>query len=236
TGRGRARPDAAPGRYLGRASIHRHRLPRRLLHQLSPVPAGLPGQRAGTVPGHREPGRFAASGRCGMSAPAANPPAASPPAVSPAAVSPAAVSLPAVSLPAGSGGLVVCSPLRLEARAVRRGIGSHGDVLRTGYGARRSVAAADRLRGAAFGMLAISGTGGGVSAAPKPGDLVVGAEVGGPGIPAAALSCPSAPLLAGELRRAGLSARAGNIVTVDHLVRGGERAALAAGGALVADM
>jgi 4-hydroxy-3-methylbut-2-enyl diphosphate reductase len=173
-----------------------------------------------------------------MSAPAANPPAASPAAASLPAASLLAASLLAASLrlPAGSGGLVVCSPLRLEARAVRRGIGSHGDVLRTGYGARRSVAAADRLRGAAFGMLAISGTGGGLSADLKPGDLVVGAEVGGPGIPAAALSCPSAPLLAGELRRAGLSARAGNIVTVDHLVRGGERAALAAGGALVADM
>ena len=38
--------DAAGRRHLGRALVHRHRLPRRLLHQLPPVPAGLPGQRA----------------------------------------------------------------------------------------------------------------------------------------------------------------------------------------------
>ncbi len=50
------------------------------------------------------------------------------------------------------------------------------------------------------------------------------------------VSCPSAPLLAGELRRAGLRARAGTIVTVDHLVRRGERATLASGGALAADL
>jgi 4-hydroxy-3-methylbut-2-enyl diphosphate reductase len=143
----------------------------------------------------------------------------------------------AVSRPADSGRLVVCSPLRLEARAVRRGIGTDGEVLRTGYGGRRSLVAADRLRGSAFGMLAISGTGGGLSADLKPGDLVVGAEVGELGCSSAApLSCPSAPLLAGELRRAGLRARAGKIVTVDHLVRRSERARLASDGAVAADM
>ena len=147
------------------------------------------------------------------------------------------MSAPAVSRGGEPGGLVVCSPLRLEARAVRRGIGGGGEVLRTGYGSRRSLAAADRLRGSAFGMLAISGTGGGLSADLKPGDLVVGTEVGEPGSHgAASLSCPSAPLLAGELRRAGLRARAGKIVTVDHLVRRGERATLASSGAEAADL
>jgi 4-hydroxy-3-methylbut-2-en-1-yl diphosphate reductase len=137
----------------------------------------------------------------------------------------------------GSGGLVVCSPLRLEARAVRRGMAGLGEVLRTGYGARKSAVAADRLRGSAFGMLAISGTGGGLSADLKPGDLVVAAQVGQAGAaPGDSLSCPSAPLLAGELRRAGLNARAGTIVQVDHLVRRGERGTLAAGGAVLADM
>ena len=147
------------------------------------------------------------------------------------------MSAPAVSRGGEPGGLVVCSPLRLEARAVRRGIGEGGEVLRTGYGSRRSLAAADRLRSSPFGMLAISGTGGGLSADLKPGDLVVGTEVGEPGSNgAAALSCPSAPLLAGELRRAGLRARAGKIVTVDHLVRRDERATLASGGAEAADL
>ncbi len=46
----------------------------------------------------------------------------------------------------------------------------------------------------------------------------------------------SAPLLAGELRRAGLPVRAGRIISVDHLVHGAERERLAAGGALVADL
>src|SRR6266536_3578973 len=42
-GSGLARRHAARGRLLGRAVLHGHRLPRRLLHQLSPVPDGLPG-------------------------------------------------------------------------------------------------------------------------------------------------------------------------------------------------
>jgi len=147
------------------------------------------------------------------------------------------MSAPAASRAGEPGRLVVCSPLRLEARAVRRGIGAGGEVLRTGYGGRRSLVAANRLRGYPFGMLAISGTGGGLCADLRPGDLVVGAEVGEPGGTAAAsLSCPSAPLLAGELRRAGLRARAGKIVTVDHLVRRDERARLASDGAVAADM
>ena len=50
------------------------------------------------------------------------------------------------------------------------------------------------------------------------------------------VSCPSAPLLAGELRRAGLRAHQGKIVTVRHLVRGAERARLARDGALAADL
>jgi 4-hydroxy-3-methylbut-2-en-1-yl diphosphate reductase len=147
------------------------------------------------------------------------------------------MSAPAVSRGGEPGGLVVCSPLWLEARAVRRGIGGGGEVLRTGYGSRRSLVAADRLRSSAFGMLAISGTGGGLSADLKPGDLVVGTEVAEPGgAGVASLNCPSAPLLAGELRRAGLRARAGKIVTVDHLIRRGERAALASDGAEAADL
>ncbi len=37
------RRHPARGRHLGRAVVHRHRLPRRLLHQLPPLPDGLPG-------------------------------------------------------------------------------------------------------------------------------------------------------------------------------------------------
>jgi 4-hydroxy-3-methylbut-2-en-1-yl diphosphate reductase len=134
-----------------------------------------------------------------------------------------------------AGQLLVCSPLRLEAQAVRRGMGGNGDIRRTGYGAARAQAAAERLRSATFKALAIAGVGGGLTADRHPGDLVVATQVGrdGAGTPVA---CPSAPLLASELRRAGLRATAGPIVTVDHLVRRGQAARLAAGGALAADM
>ena len=50
----------ADGR-LGRAVVHRHRLPRRLLHQLPPVPAGLPGQRARARVLRDEAGRLRAA-------------------------------------------------------------------------------------------------------------------------------------------------------------------------------
>ncbi len=135
----------------------------------------------------------------------------------------------------GPGGLVVCSPLRLEARAVRRGLGDRGEVRRSGYGAARATTQADQLRDDAFGMLAVGGTGGGLSPDLSPGDLVVGSEVSGAAT-GTSVSCLSAPLLAGELRRAGLRARAGKIVTVDRLFGRGQRERLAGEGALAADM
>ncbi|MGH3219806.1 MAG: hypothetical protein ACRDPY_14045, partial [Streptosporangiaceae bacterium] len=127
---------------------------------------------------------------------------------------------------------LICSPMRIEARAVRRGLRDTADapaVVRTGYGTTRAARAAGELSDGSFGQLIIMGVGAGLSADLSPGDLVVGTDVDG-------VACASAPLLAAELRRAGLSARTGRITTVDHLIRRGERAALAAGGALAADM
>jgi 4-hydroxy-3-methylbut-2-enyl diphosphate reductase len=131
--------------------------------------------------------------------------------------------------------LIVCSPLRPEARAVRRGIGANGQVLRTGYGAARAATAADRLRGVTFKAMASAGTGGGVTADQQPGDLVVGTQISRIGS-GTSVACPSAPLLAAELRRAGLRADAGKIVTVDHLFAHGQRERLVGEGALAADM
>ncbi|HLH57779.1 MAG TPA: 4-hydroxy-3-methylbut-2-enyl diphosphate reductase [Streptosporangiaceae bacterium] len=154
--------------------------------------------------------------------------------------------------------LLVCAPLRVEARAVRRGLrdsaragsratGSQapaGDgaagasVLRTGYGTRRASHRAVEVSHGTFGMMAITGTGAGLTADLSPGDLVVASEVvavsdDGPG---AGVRVPSAPLLAGELRRAGLRARTGTVATVDHLVRNGDRERLAQAGMVAADM
>ena len=142
-------------------------------------------------------------------------------------------------------GLLVCAPLRLEARAVRRGLRDAAQqtapragqgpaqVMATGYGPRRASAREAMLRDQPFTAMAIAGMGGGLSADLRPGDLVVASEVsdGHTVIP-----CASAALLAGELRRAGLRVRVGRVVTVDHLVRGSERERLAATGALVVDM
>src|SRR5262252_3215866 len=67
----------------------------------------------------------------------------------------------------------------------------------------------------------------------SPGDLIVGTEVSD-GITTVLL--PGADLLAAELRRAGLSARAGKIATVPKMIKSSERTRLADEGYLAADM
>src|SRR5215469_17100454 len=132
--------------------------------------------------------------------------------------------------------LMVCAPLGVEARALRRGLGrghEHVQVTRTGYGPIRAAAAATRIAMSAPEMLAVGGVGGGLVSDLRVGDVVVASEVTD-GV--TTVRCSSAPLVAGELRRAGLRARAGPIVTVDRLVRGSEHARLAATGAIAVDM
>ena len=127
---------------------------------------------------------------------------------------------------------IICAPMRIEARAIRRGLRGSADppeVLRTGYGTTRAADRAGELKSGSFGQMIIMGVGAGLTTDLTPGNLVVGTEAG-------VVTCASAPLLAGELRRAGLPARTGRIATVDHLVRRSERAGLAADGTLLADM
>jgi 4-hydroxy-3-methylbut-2-enyl diphosphate reductase len=125
-------------------------------------------------------------------------------------------------------GLLICSPMRIEARAVRRGA-LHATVLRTGYGTTRAAGFAEEVTHESFCQLVIMGVGAALTADLSPGDLVVATEVGG-------TLCPSAPLVAGELRRAGFTVHLGPVVTVDHLVKKSERTELAATGAILADM
>jgi 4-hydroxy-3-methylbut-2-enyl diphosphate reductase len=135
--------------------------------------------------------------------------------------------------------LTVCAPLSLEARALRRGLRGTADgapgvrVIRTGYGSARAAAAAASIATSAPGMLAVGGVAGSLTEDLQVGDLVVASRVTD-GV--TTIECASAPLLAGELRRAGLRVTTGPIVTVDHLVRPGEHAALAATGAIAVDM
>jgi 4-hydroxy-3-methylbut-2-en-1-yl diphosphate reductase len=138
-------------------------------------------------------------------------------------------------------GLTVCAPLAIEARALRRGLAGADEaavpggvaVVRAGYGPARAAATAQRVLACAPDMLAVGGVAGGLTTGLSAGDLVVAARVSDG---TTTVACPSAPLLAGELRRAGLPVRVGDIVTVGRLLRPGQHADLAAGGAIAVDM
>ncbi len=124
-------------------------------------------------------------------------------------------------------GPVVCAPLWVERAAVSA---STTPTVHTGMGPRRSVAAAARLGDR---PVLVAGVGGGLGPGVRPGDLVVATEVRGPA--GAAVACPSAPLLAGELRRAGHTVHLGPIVSVPRVAGGASRQALAETGALAVD-
>ncbi len=137
---------------------------------------------------------------------------------------------------AADGGLLVLAPLRLEANAVRRGLrAASSRVQRTGMGAARSrKSVRGERKPGPFGAMVVMGTAAGLADDLSPGDLVVATEVSDGG--STTVPLPGADLLAAELRRAGLPARAGKIVTVPKIVRAAERKALAAEGYLAADM
>jgi hypothetical protein len=104
-------------------------------------------------------------------------------------------------------GLLVLAPMRLEASAVRRGLtqpGSH--VRQVGLGAARAKKAAGQSQPHPFGALVVMGTAAGLSDDLSPGDLVVASAVTDG---ETTVTLPGADLLAAELRRAGLPARAG---------------------------
>src|ERR1700677_5418416 len=128
--------------------------------------------------------------------------------------------------PAVETGLLVRAPLRFEANAVRRGLTqptSH--VQRTGMGATRSRKSAGQSKPGPFSAMVVMGTAAGLAADLSPGDLVVATEVSDG---ETTIELPGADLLAAELRRAGLTARAGRIRTVSKLVKAADRAQLAA--------
>jgi 4-hydroxy-3-methylbut-2-en-1-yl diphosphate reductase len=132
-------------------------------------------------------------------------------------------------------GLLVLAPLRIEANAVRRGLTSSASVVkRTGLGATRARRSADKYQPRSFrGGVVVMGTAAGLTAGLSPGDLVVATEVSDG---ETTVKLPGAALLAAELRRAGLSAHAGPVITVPKLIKSSERSRLAADGYLAADM
>jgi 4-hydroxy-3-methylbut-2-enyl diphosphate reductase len=153
----------------------------------------------------------------------------------------------AVTGTAGAAGttrpVLLFAPLRVEARALRRGLpaGAPLELVRSGAGPVRSGRSAERLAGALGGAgpsrraVAVAGVAGALSANLAPGTVVVADQVlGADGVEVA--RCDSATLLAAELHRIGLPAVVGAVISVPGLVRGAEaRAALARHGALAVD-
>src|ERR1700749_1687939 len=123
-------------------------------------------------------------------------------------------------------GLLVLAPLRLGANAVRRGLTNPPRHVRhPGRGTTRARKAAVKSQPLSFGAMVVMGTAAGLSADLSPGDLVVASEVSDG---ETTHRLPGADLLAAELRRAGLSARTGRMITVKKLVKADSRSRLAA--------
>ncbi|WP_248817103.1 4-hydroxy-3-methylbut-2-enyl diphosphate reductase [Frankia sp. AgB32] len=132
--------------------------------------------------------------------------------------------------------LVVAAALRFEAMAAgRSGLPSDTVMVRTGMGPERAGQAARLVREARPDAAAIVGLSGGLAAGIRPGDIVVATEIRSADGTVVA-RCASAPLLAGDLRRLGLTVHVGPIVTVPKLATGDERTRLAATGAVAVDM
>ena len=115
---------------------------------------------------------------------------------------------------------------------MRRSV-TRGTVLRTGGGPERAARQVGAVEAAAPRAVAVTGFGGGLDPSLSPGDIVVATEVRGP---SGVRPCPGAELFAAELRRRGLPARTGPVISVAHLVTGKDRRRLAESGALAVDM
>ncbi len=113
------------------------------------------------------------------------------------------------------------TPMRIEQRACR------GAVPETRICGRGTDARVQRGR-----PTVIAGVAGGLDPRVRPGDVIVAEEVRCGDVSTA---CPSAPLLASALRRAGLTVHVGPVETTSRVVDGAARAKVAAGGALAVD-
>lgn len=117
----------------------------------------------------------------------------------------------------------VLTPLRIERMALERGLRSAPYVSGRGPDGRALRTDVPTV---------IAGVAGALSPEVRPADLVVADRLR---TGASEVRLPSAPVLAGALRRAGLAVHMGTIQTSDHVVTGAERAELASSGALAVD-
>jgi len=131
------------------------------------------------------------------------------------------------------GQLLILAPLRIEARALRRGVRSAA-VVSTGMGPKAAARAGERVSAlAGGGPVAVAGICGGLLPEIRTGDVIVASEIRGPG---GVVSLPSAPAVAEALRSAGLTVHVGPIVSSDRVAFGSRRALAAADGAIGVDM
>ncbi|MFE6065306.1 1-hydroxy-2-methyl-2-butenyl 4-diphosphate reductase [Streptomyces sp. NPDC056525] len=144
--------------------------------------------------------------------------------------------------PAAPPPLLIACALGIEQLALRSGdrAGAPGPVtvLRTGMGpdrARRAVSRALGAHGWQDAAVIASGFCAGLAPGMHPGDLIVADETRGPD---GTISCTGTELLVKALVRAvpGRAVHTGPLTGSDHVVRGPERAALRATGAIAVDM
>jgi 4-hydroxy-3-methylbut-2-en-1-yl diphosphate reductase len=130
--------------------------------------------------------------------------------------------------------LLLLAPMAVEAAALRWAAPGM-TVVRTGVGPECAAAAAAVARRLAGQAVAVAGFCGALSGDLRPGDIVVATEVRGPhhephgGSRAEPVDCSWEPLVAALRARSAGRVFAGPVVSADHVVRGAERTALAAG-------
>ena len=129
-----------------------------------------------------------------------------------------------------SSGLLLLTPLRIEALAARR---AGATVMRTGMGPDRASVAAQAAARRPARAVAVLGFCGALDDDLQPGDLVVADELRGAGGP---IACDGAEAVARALKSAGLEARRGPLVSVRKMARGTRRAELVADGSIAVDM
>ena len=128
-----------------------------------------------------------------------------------------------------SNGLLVLTPLRIEAMAAR----GSSQVIRTGMGAARSRVAAAQVAEIPARAVAVLGFCGALTDDVEPGDVVVADELRGNGPP---LKCEPLQQLLQSLETVGVRTRVGPLVSVPKLSLGSERARLAEDGSIAVDM
>jgi 4-hydroxy-3-methylbut-2-enyl diphosphate reductase len=134
--------------------------------------------------------------------------------------------------PIGAGEIVVLAPLSVEARAVRSGA-PWATVHQIGMGPRRAARSARLASGAGGRAVLIAGFCGALDPELEPGDVVLASELRGP---TGTTVCDDPTILAGVLRRGGLSVRVGPIASSQRLVLGQRRRTLHRTGAIAVDM